>query len=77
MVQINIHEAKTHLSRFLQRVAGGEEIIIARDGRPVARLIPFHAPKGARLIGRGKGDFRVRADFDAPLPDKLLGRFGR
>ena len=77
MVQINVHEAKTHLSRFLQRVAAGEEIIIARDGRPVARLVPFHAPKGARLLGRGKGDFEVRDDFDDPLPDEVLKRFER
>lgn len=75
MVQINVHEAKTHLSRFLQRVAAGEEIVIARDGRPVARLVPFHAPKGARLLGRGKGDFEVRDDFDDPLPDAMLRRF--
>jgi prevent-host-death family protein len=76
VTQVNVHEAKTHLSRYLQRVARGEEIVIARDGRPVARLVPFHAPKGARLIGRGKGDFEMRDDFDDPLPAKVLKSFG-
>jgi prevent-host-death family protein len=77
MVQVNVHEAKTHLSRFLKRVSNGEEIVIARDGHPVARLIPFRAPKGARLIGRGKGDFEMRDDFNAPLSAKVLKSFER
>jgi prevent-host-death family protein len=75
VVQINVHEAKTHLSRFLQRVEGGEEIVIARDGRPVARLVPFRAGQGARLIGRGKADFEVGDDFEDRLPERLLSGF--
>lgn len=76
MTQVNVHEAKTHLSRYLRRVGEGEEIVIARDGRPVARLVPFHAAKGARLVGRGKDDFEMRDDFDDPLPAKVLKSFG-
>ena len=72
-----MHEAKTHLSRYLGQVARGEEIVIARNGHPVARLVPFRAPKGARIVGRGKGDFELRDDFDEPLPDKLLKSFSR
>ena len=68
MVQVNVHEAKTHLSRLLAQAAAGEEIVIAKDGKPLARLVPFHAPRGSRIIGRGKGDFVMSDDFDAPLP---------
>jgi prevent-host-death family protein len=75
MVQVNVHEAKTHLSRFLARVARGEEIVIARDGHPVARLVPFRAARGARLVGRGKGDFEMADDFDDPLPAMIIKRF--
>jgi prevent-host-death family protein len=77
MVQVNVHEAKTHLSRLLAQVAEGQEVIIAKDGKPLARLVPFRAPRGQRIIGRGKGDFVVRDDFDAPLPEKILKTFER
>jgi prevent-host-death family protein len=75
MVQVNVHEAKTQLSRLLARVGQGEEIVIAKDGRPVARLVPFRAPRGTRIIGRGKGEFVMRDDFDAPLPPDLEKSF--
>ncbi|MES1208285.1 MAG: type II toxin-antitoxin system prevent-host-death family antitoxin [Pseudomonadota bacterium] len=75
MVQLNVHEAKTHLSRYLEKVERGEEFVIARDGHPVARLVPFRAPKGARLLGRGKDDFTLADDFDDPLPAKVLTGF--
>ena len=75
MVHVNVHEAKTHLSRYLAKVERGEEFVIARDGRPIARLTPFRAPRGARLIGRGKDDFEMSEDFDDPLPARLLGAF--
>ncbi len=74
MAEINVHEAKTHLSRLLLRVAGGEEIVIARAGKPVARLVPID-PKPQRAIGQDDGLFEVPDDFDAPLPDEVLTLF--
>jgi prevent-host-death family protein len=75
MVEVNIHEAKTNLSRLLSRVAAGEEVIIAKAGKPIARLVPFRKPKGKRPLGMDKGLFRVPKDFDAPLPEDLLRAF--
>jgi prevent-host-death family protein len=75
MKYFNIHEAKTHLSRLLKRVAAGEEIVIAKDGTPVARLVPMIGGGGERLLGTEKGRISVGADFDAPLPDELLRAF--
>jgi prevent-host-death family protein len=74
MTEVNIHEAKTHLSRLLLRVADGEEIVIARAGKPVARLVPIE-PKPQRVIGQDDGLFEVPEDFDAPLPDEVLALF--
>jgi prevent-host-death family protein len=74
MAEINVHEAKTHLSRLLVRVAGGEEIVIARAGKPVAKLVPID-PKPQRVIGQDDGLFEVPDDFDAPLPDEVLTLF--
>lgn len=74
MAEVNVHEAKTHLSRLLLRVAGGEEIVIARAGKPVARLVPIE-PKPQRVLGQDEGLFEVPEDFDAPLPDKVLALF--
>ena len=74
-MEVNIHEAKTHLSRLLQRVAGGEDITIARAGKPVARLIAVTASATVRPLGMDQGRFRVPDDFNAPLPDDLLAAF--
>jgi prevent-host-death family protein len=74
-MEINIHEAKTHFSKLLQRVAGGEEITIARAGVPVAPLIPAPAEQKGRPMGFAKGEVWVADDFDAPLPDDLLSEF--
>jgi prevent-host-death family protein len=74
MAEVNVHEAKTHLSRLLLRVAGGEEIVIARAGKPIARLVPIE-PGPKRLIGQDEGLFEVPDDFDAPLPDEVLALF--
>jgi prevent-host-death family protein len=74
VAEVNVHEAKTHLSRLLLRVAGGEEIVIARAGKPVARLVPIE-PKPQRVIGQDEGLFEVPEDFDAPLPDQVLALF--
>lgn len=72
---VNVHEAKTHLSRLLSRVAAGEEIIIAKSGKPCAVLVPFGAAAQTRRPGTAKGKIVVGADFDAPLPDELLRGF--
>ena len=74
-MEVNIHEAKTHLSRLLQRVAGGEEITIARAGKPVARLISVTVSATVRPLGMDQGRFRVPDDFNAPLPADLLAAF--
>jgi prevent-host-death family protein len=74
-ITVNIHEAKTHLSQLLQRVIAGEEIILAKAGKPVARLVPFTAQPTQRLPGSAKGQIWIALDFDAPLPDKLLAAF--
>ena len=74
-MEVNIHEAKTHLSRLLQRVAGGEEIIIARSGKPVARLVSITVTTKERPLGMDQGLYRVPEDFNAPLPTDLLVAF--
>jgi prevent-host-death family protein len=75
--KVNTHEAKTHLSRLLARVQAGEEIIIARAGTPVARLVPVESHGGSRHPGTAAGQVEVADDFDAPLPDGLLDTFER
>ena len=74
MAEVNIHDAKTHFSKLLKRVAAGEEIIIARSGKPVAKLVPIDSP-AQRVLGQDAGLFEVPEDFDAPLPDDLLAEF--
>jgi prevent-host-death family protein len=77
MIQVNVHEAKTHLSELLAKVEAGEEVVIARSGRPVARLCPLPAEPRRRQLGRDAGLFQVPEDFDAPLPDDVLDAFER
>jgi prevent-host-death family protein len=74
-MEVNIHEAKTHLSRLLLRVAAGEEIIIAKAGKPMARLMPYHSQLKQRPLGLDRGLFTVPEDFNAPLPEELLEAF--
>jgi prevent-host-death family protein len=74
-MEVNIHEAKTHLSRLLQRVAEGEEVTIARAGVPVARLVAVEKKKSMRPLGFARGKIWIADDFDAPLPDDLLAAF--
>ena len=70
MEQVNVHEAKTHLSRLLERVERGERIIIARAGTPIAVLSPYEPPlMGDRVPGRWRGQIWMSDDFDAPLPE--------
>jgi prevent-host-death family protein len=73
---VNVHEAKTHLSRLLERVVHGEEIIIARAGTPVARLVAFR-PSRSRALGLDAGRVVIASDFDAPLPADVLADFER
>ncbi len=75
MQTVNIHAAKTHLSRLVDAAANGEEIVIARAGKPVARLVPLAAPKKKRVLGTMAGMFNMPDDFDTPLPDDLLDLF--
>jgi prevent-host-death family protein len=65
---VNVHEAKTHFSRLLDRVAKGEEIVIAKAGRPVAKLIPIRPSKPRRTPGLARGQIDIGPDFDDPLP---------
>lgn len=69
MRQINIHEAKTHLSKIIDRVLEGEEVIIARNNKPLVKLVKIAPAKKKRQIGRWKGRLEISPDFDAPLDD--------
>ena len=73
---VNVHEAKTHFSKLLARVEKGEEVIVARAGTPVARLVPIRPAKGPRKPGTAKGLITIRDDFDDPLPDDIAEAFG-
>ena len=64
--QVNINEAKTHLSRLIERVEAGGELVIARAGRPVARLVPFRARREARKPGLLRGQIWLADDWDSP-----------
>lgn len=75
MPKINIHEAKTHLSRYVEEAAQGKEIIIAKAGKPVARIAPLAATKAARKLGLLDGKARIPNDFNAPLPDEVIAEF--
>ncbi|PYT82095.1 MAG: type II toxin-antitoxin system prevent-host-death family antitoxin [Acidobacteria bacterium] len=74
-MKVNIHQAKTHLSRILRRVAQGEEITIARAGVPVARLVPARAEGSPRPLGMDRDSIYIADDFDAPLPADVLAGF--
>lgn len=74
MDMVNIHVAKTHLSRLVEEVAGGVEILIAKNGVPRAKLVPLDAARKLKF-GVLKGKLRYPDDFDAPLPDELLALF--
>jgi len=75
MHTVNIHEAKTHLSRLLEEVAAGDEVVIAKAGKPVARLVAYQQHPGSRRLGRDAGRFDVPEDFDAELPSDVLAAF--
>lgn len=75
MITVNIHQAKTQLSKLLNAVANGDEVIIARAGQPIAVLKPFGEIKKRRKPGLLKGQLIIKNGFDAPLPDDLLKSF--
>lgn len=72
---INVHAAKTQLSRLLDAAAAGEEVIIAKAGKPVARLVPLTGAKQPRRLGILAGKIHVPDNFDDPLPDDILAEF--
>jgi prevent-host-death family protein len=74
-ITVNIHEAKTHLSRLLARVLDGEDVVIAKAGTPVARIVPVLARPSRRVPGSAAGLIEIMPGFDAPLPDELLDAF--
>jgi prevent-host-death family protein len=75
MQTVNIHQAKTQLSRLLADVERGEEVIIAKAGRPIARLVPIQRPVRQRVFGKDAGLFEVPDDFDEPLADEVIAGF--
>jgi prevent-host-death family protein len=76
-MEVNVHEAKTHLSRILERVTEGEEVIIMRSNVPIARLVAIRSLPVRRELGWAHGEFMVPEDFDAPLPAEIEDSFYR
>ena len=74
-MEVNIHEAKTHLSKLLERVALGEEVIISEAGKPVAKLVPIPWDRPCFRLGSAKGEFVVPDDFNDPLPKEIEDLF--
>src|SRR5438105_1774893 len=74
-MEVNVHEAKTHLSRLLKRVAAGEEITISRAGVPIAKMVAIAPAYGVRPLGAMEGKIFIADDFDAPLPPDILASF--
>ena len=74
-MEVNVHEAKTHLSKLLERVAVGEEVIIAKAGKPVAKLVPIESERARFKLGSAKGEFVVPDDFNDPLPKEIEDLF--
>ena len=75
MEQVNVHHAKTHFSRLLDRAQAGQEFVIAKAGRPVARLGPLARQGKKRRLGLLDGKFRIPDDFNEPLPDDVIAAF--
>jgi prevent-host-death family protein len=75
MSVINVYEAKTHLSKLIEQAAAGKDVVIARGGKPIARLTRLEKPVRKLRFGVLKGKVKVGEDFDAPLPEHILARF--
>ena len=74
-MDVNVYAAKTQLSRLLERVEHGEEVVITRHGKPVAKLVPIAKRQAPRKLGALRGRIRIAKDLDAPLPDDVLDAF--
>ena len=74
-MEVNVHEAKTHFSKLLELVQQGEEVMVAKAGRVVAKLVPAGERPARRTPGTARGQIKISEDFDAPLPDDLLDSF--
>ena len=77
MKRVNIHQAKTHLSKLIERAEAGEEIVIARAGKPAAKLVPVRSTRTRRRLGLLDGKFTIPDDFNAPLTDSVIRAFER
>jgi len=75
MVTVNLYQAKTTLSKLVERAAAGEEIVIAKAGRPLARLVPLAKRAGPRQLGLFAGQVVMGDDFDDPLPEDIAAAF--
>jgi len=75
MSQVGIHQAKTHLSCLVEMAASGQEIVIAKAGKPIARLVPYVAKGKVRRPGQLRGRLRIKKSFDQPLPKDILASF--
>lgn len=75
MIKVNIHEAKTHFSQLLNRVGSGEDVVIAKAGKPIARIVPIKKEVKKRKTGSAKGRVIIEDSFFEPLPDKILSEF--
>ena len=76
MKTVNLHAAKTHLSRLVDEAAAGEDVVIAKNGKPLVKLVAVASGTRRKGFGALKGKIRIADDFDAPLPDSLLRAFG-
>jgi prevent-host-death family protein len=76
MKTVNLHAAKTHLSRLVDEAVAGEEVVIAKNGKPLVKLVAMSAGVKRKGFGALKGKIRIADDFDAPLPDSVLQAFG-
>jgi antitoxin (DNA-binding transcriptional repressor) of toxin-antitoxin stability system len=75
METVNIYEAKTRLSQLVDKAAGGEDVVVSRNGKPLVRITRLLHPKRQIKFGVLKGKLTIAADFDAPLPDDVLASF--
>ncbi len=75
MAIVNVHEAKTHLSRLLERVKAGEEIVLGKAGKPIAKIVPFSPKSEPRKPGIAKGKIWIAENFDDPLPEDMMKVF--
>jgi prevent-host-death family protein len=76
MASVNIYDAKRQLAQLVDKAAGGEDVVLSRHGRPVARITRLEPAKGELRFGLLKGEVTIASDFDAPLPDSVLDAFG-